>query len=231
MSDVLKKSIIIFSLLLLPLYLMINNSAIEDVCLKKQTDSQIINLLKSNEITGDIEDLHGYKVSLLEEKENEGEEGKQQYIELKKGEKIHIWVNKITKEKSSALDGDNIKVVIANNKDTSYELSSKDKLTPLMASGILYIVYLIFLYKIVFERKVKFFSILNYGTMYFFFFSVIPFFVEAIAYPAKADTFFTDKNIKMILWNGFLVVVFLNYSMGSILNSLYQKEKELEKEN
>ena len=67
MTDKLKKSIAIFSLLLLPLYLMINNSAIEDVSLKKKTDTQIINLLKDNEITSETEELYGYKVTLVEE--------------------------------------------------------------------------------------------------------------------------------------------------------------------
>ena len=144
MTDKLKKSIAIFSLLLLPLYLMINNSAIEDVSLKKKTDTQIINLLKNNEITSETKELYGYKVTLVGEEPSENIEEIQQQIELQKGENIHVWANKTIRKNASPLDTTNPKIIINNNSKTSYELSSISKVEPLMASAFLYFVYLIY---------------------------------------------------------------------------------------
>mgnify|MGYP003595458089 FL=1 len=53
MSDKLKISFAIFILALLPFLLMANNKVLEDTAIRRNIDSQVINLLKTNNIQED----------------------------------------------------------------------------------------------------------------------------------------------------------------------------------
>lgn len=219
-SDQLRKSVAIFSLLLLPFYLIISNSAIEDVMIKKEVDTRIANIIEMNDITEDVDDLYGYKIQLVSDTPANEETPKQQQFEVsKEGEKTHVFARKIFENGSS-------RVVIVNNVKNSYELSSISKLEMLCYSGLLYLIYALFVYKIIFKKKAGIFDLLHYTLMYFAFFALSPIFIEAFIYPAPIISL-TERYIKILLFNGFLVICFMNYNMSRTYSFIYLG-KELE---
>lgn len=214
MSDKLKISFIVFILALLPFFLMANNKVFEDTSIRRNTDTQITNLLKSNDIREDTE-MYGYKFRLVEEKEDVDNEGyTKQLFEVTKGEKTHIWAYKTT-------NGTDIKYFsIMDMPTTFYELSTNYSMKISYGAMIaIYLVYFSYLYWFAFKRKVEFRIIFGSGFMYFCFCALTPIMLGAFAY---TNEFLKNNMIKVVNLNLFLLVTFFNATMIKYFNDLYK---------
>ena len=214
MSDKLKISFAIFILTLLPFLLMANNKVLEDTAIRRNIDSQVINLLKTNNIQEDTA-LYEYNFRIAETKDDVDNEGyTKHFFEITKGEKNHLWAYKIS-------NGTDVKYIrIIDKPNTFYELSTNYSLNnSFVAMSVVYVLYLFYLYSFAFKRKVAFKTVFGSGFMYFGFCALTPIMIGAFTYTNEI----TNSNLlKTAVLNQFLFVAFFNATMVKYFNDLYK---------